>query len=190
MPKLWNETIEAHRQDVRSAILDTAGALVVEHGLRSVTMQEIAEKAGIGRATLYKYFPDVEAILFAWHERLVGAHLEQLGKLGGGEGPPGKRLEAVLEAYALIQHEHRGATELVHQLHRGEHAHHAHQHRDAMFRELLGECVKAGEVRKDVPLDELTQYCVHALAAAGELRSRNAVRRLVEVTLAGLRPPR
>lgn len=35
-----------------------------------MTMSRIAEEIGIGRATLYKYFPDVEAILLAWHERL------------------------------------------------------------------------------------------------------------------------
>src|SRR5687767_2901383 len=67
MPKLWNETIETHRRDVRDAILDATSSLVAEGGLRSVTMSLIAEKADIGRATLYKYFPDIEAILKSWH---------------------------------------------------------------------------------------------------------------------------
>src|SRR5918996_4902222 len=62
VPRLWTETIEEHRRAVRDATLDTAAALVGEHGLRSVTMSQIAEETGIGRATLYKYFPDVEAI--------------------------------------------------------------------------------------------------------------------------------
>ena len=75
MPKLWNETIAAHRRDVRDAILDSAAALLGEHGLRSVTMSQIAVATGVGRATLYKYFPDIEAILVAWHERHVGCHL-------------------------------------------------------------------------------------------------------------------
>ena len=33
VPKLWSETIAAHRREVRDAILDTAAALVDEHGL-------------------------------------------------------------------------------------------------------------------------------------------------------------
>ncbi|MGH2817757.1 MAG: TetR/AcrR family transcriptional regulator, partial [Actinomycetota bacterium] len=74
MPKLWNETIEDHRREVRGAILDTTLALVAEHGLLSVTMSQIAEETGIGRATLYKYFPDVETILLAWHERQINGH--------------------------------------------------------------------------------------------------------------------
>ena len=72
VPKLWSETIESHRSAVREATLDTTAALVAEHGLRSVTMSQIAEQTGIGRATLYKYFPDVDSILVAWHERQVG----------------------------------------------------------------------------------------------------------------------
>ncbi len=60
MPKLWTETIEEHRRAVHDATLDTTAALVREHGLAAVTMSQIAAAAGIGRATLYKYFPDVE----------------------------------------------------------------------------------------------------------------------------------
>src|SRR5882762_4556476 len=102
VPKLWNETIEAHRQAVRDATLDTTAALVAEHGLASVTMSGIAEKTGIGRATLYKYFSDVDAILAAWHERQIAGHLAELTEIRDQTDDPGKRLEAVLRAYALI----------------------------------------------------------------------------------------
>lgn len=72
VPKPWSETIETHRRAVQESILDAAAALVADQGLRDVTMSEIAEKSGIGRATLYKYVPDVETMLLAWHERQVG----------------------------------------------------------------------------------------------------------------------
>jgi len=132
VPKLWNATIETHRAAVRDAILDATLALVAERGLRGVTMAEVAARAGIGRATLYKYFGDAETILRAWHEREIGRHLAEMG--------------AIAEAAA------------------------------------------AGAVRGDVTPDELAAYCLAALAAAGELRSAAAVRRLVTITLAGLRP--
>jgi len=96
VPKLWEETIETHRRSVRQAILDTTAGLVAEHGLRAVTMSQIAEQTGIGRATLYKYFPDVDAILLSWHEQQVDHHLEQLRRLAEHAGDPRKRLEAVL----------------------------------------------------------------------------------------------
>src|SRR6266550_8384117 len=120
MPRLWNDTIEAHRRAVRDATLDTTATLVAERGLAAVTMSQIAEETGIGRATLYKYFPDVEAILVAWHERQVTGHLKYLAEVGGQAGGAGERLEAVLEAFALISHEHHG-SELAALLHRGEH---------------------------------------------------------------------
>ena len=191
MPKLWNETIEAHRRAVRDAILETTWTLVAEHGLLSVTMSRIAEETGIGRATLYKYFPDVEAILLAWHERHVIGHLEHLAELRDQAGDAGERIEAVLEAYALISHrrEHHG-TELAALVHRDEHVVRAQQQLIDMFRDLLIEAAETGEVRDDVAPDELARYCLHALAAAGSMPSEAAVHRLATVTLAGLRPPR
>lgn len=187
MPKLWNETIEAHRAAVREAILDTTWALVDEHGLRSVTMSQIAEKVGIGRATLYKYFPDVEAILLAWHERHVGGHLEELAEVSEQAGGARERLETVLGAYAIIEHR-RHASELAAHLHRGEHVAVAQRHLTDIIRDLLSEAADAGDVRDDVAPEELASYCLHALAAAGSLPSEAAVRRLVQVTMTGLRP--
>ncbi len=190
VPKLWNATIEEHRHAVREAILDATWALVAEHGLLSVTMSQIAEATGIGRGTLYKYFPDVEAILVVWHERHVGAHLDHLAELRNQAGAPGERLEAVLEAYALIcYHRQHHGEELGALLHRGEHVARTQQDLVDVIRDLLVEVAPTGDLRDDVAPDELASYCFHALTAAGSLPSEAAVRRLVTVTLAGLRPP-
>jgi AcrR family transcriptional regulator len=191
MPKLWNETIEAHRHAVREATLDATAALVTEHGLLSVTMSRIAQETGIGRATLYKYFPDVESILTAWHERQITGHLEHLTAVRDQAGDEGERLEAVLTAYALMthrRHEHHG-TEVAALLHQGKHVARAHQQLRGLISDLLAEGAKAGDLRNDVAPNELADYCLHALGAAGSLPSEAAVRRLVTVTLAGLRPP-
>lgn len=191
VPRLWNRTIEAHRRDVCDAILDTTAALAAEHGLRSVTMSAIAEKTGIGRATLYKYFADVEAILVAWHKRQVTHHVEQLVAIRDRPGDARERLERVLEAFALISHESRDHhdTELAALMHRGAHVARAEKQVSTLIRDLLGEAAAAGDVRDDVPPDELARYCLYALAAAHHLPSKPAVRRLVAVTLAGLRRP-
>jgi AcrR family transcriptional regulator len=190
MPKLWNETIEAHRRAVRDAVLDATAALVAEHGLLSVTMSQIAEETGIGRATLYKYFPDVEAILVAWHERQIGGHLNYLAELADQGREPGERLEAVLEAYALISHEFHGRhnSELAAFLHQDLHLAQARQRLKDLVRVLLTESAKTGDIRDDIASDELASYCLHALSAASSLSSKAAVHRLVQVTLAGLRP--
>ncbi len=192
MPKLWNETIAAHRREVREAIQDATAELVAEHGLRAVTMSEIAEKTGIGRATLYKYFPDVDAILQAWHHRQITGHLEHLARVRDHAGDPGRRLEAVLEAYALIARQTRTHhdAELAAFLHRDEHLAAAQQQLHDLIKELVTQGAQAGDLRDDVAPDELASYCLNALAAAGSLPSEAAVGRLVTVTLAGLRPSR
>jgi AcrR family transcriptional regulator len=192
VPKLWTETIEAHRRAVRDATLDTTAALVAEHGLPAVTMSQIAVETGIGRATLYKYFPDVNAILVAWHERQVRGHLAQLAEIRDRARGAAERLEAVLEAYALIQHDLRLAhgTEVATIIHRHEHVARAQQQLKDFIRDLLMENVQNGNVRNDVAPDELASYCLHALDAAASLPSKAGVRRLVNVTLAGLRPTR
>lgn len=187
MPKLWNETIEAHRRAVRDATLDATAALVAEGGLTSVTMSQIAQRTGIGRATLYRYFPDVEAILVAWHERQVTGHLQHLAEVRDKTGDAGGRLEAVLQAFALVSHE-RHDTELAALLHRGEHVVRAQQQLSDLVRDLLIEGAATGALRNDVAPDELASYCLHALTAASSLPSKAAVHRLVTVTLAGLRP--
>ena len=192
MPRLWSETIEAHRREVRDAILETTAALIAKRGLLSVTMSQIAEETGIGRATLYKYFPDVEAILAAWHERQISGHLDHLAAVRQEAGPAAERLEAVLEAYALIAHESHGHqnAELAAFLHRDKRVGRAQEQVHHMIRELVAEGAEAGELRGDVSPDELASYCLHAAAAARSLSSKAAVRRLVTVTLTGLRPPR
>ena len=86
VPRIWNTSIESHRAAVRQAILDTTATLVAESGVTAASMSQIAERAGIGRATLYKYFPHVETILIAWHQDRVAEHITQLTAAAGWHG--------------------------------------------------------------------------------------------------------
>lgn len=169
--------------------MSTTWRLVSEHGLLSVTMSRIAEETGIGRATLYNYFPDVEAILSAHHERHITEHLAQLTELRDRDDVAGDRLEAVLLGYARICYFRRRhhADELGTLLHRGEQVNRAQQHLHGLLHELLAEVAATGRLRTDVSPDELASYCLHALSAAGDMGSEDAVARLVRVTLAALR---
>ena len=190
MPKLWTDTIEEHRRAVRDATLDTTAALVANRGLASVTMSQIAAETGIGRATLYKYFPDVEAILAAWHQRQVTRHLNLLATVRDQGGSAGERLEAVLTTYAIITHQRPHGTELAAAVHHGEHLAEAQQQLLGFLQDLIADAANTGEVRDDVPPTELANYCLHALQAASSLPSEAAAGRLVTITLAGLRRAR
>jgi AcrR family transcriptional regulator len=191
VPRLWTDTIEEHRREVRDAVLDTTAALIAHGGLLSVTMSRIAEETGIGRATLYKYFPDVEAILLAWHERQIARHLALLTEVRDSHDDPDTRLRAVLDTYADIRHKAHGhaETEVASNLHRGAHIAGAEHQLHHLLRSVLADAAATGATRDDVPPDELASYCLHALATAADLTSKAAVRRLVTVTLTGLRSP-
>ncbi|MDF2753369.1 MAG: TetR family transcriptional regulator [Gaiellaceae bacterium] len=188
MPKLWEQTIEGHRQAVHDAALAATGALVAERGLRAVSMSEVAQLTGIGRATLYKYFPDVETMLAAWHERQIRAHLDQLEAVVATDGSAAERLSAVLREYARLSVERHG-EELATLLHRGAHVGKAQLELRELVRRLVADGATAGNFRDDVPADELADYCLHAVTAARGLRSKAAVERLITVILAGLRQP-
>jgi AcrR family transcriptional regulator len=188
MARLWNDTIAAHRREVRDAVLDAAASLAIDRSPLSITMSQIADSTGIGRATLYKYFPDVESILLAWHERQMAHHLETLAQAREKARDPRERLQTVLETWALIAREidsHHG-TELAAFLHRDTHTSKSTDQLQQMIRGLVSEASAEGNLRKDVAPDELATYCLHALTAASALPSRAAVRRLVAVTMAGL----
>ena len=155
-------------------------------------MSQIAEETGIGRATLYKYFSDVDAILVAWHERQIAGHFEYLAQVrdqAGGDA--GERLAAVLEAYAEISHESRGHhdTELAAFLHRGDQVAQAERKLRDLIRDLLAEGRKTGLFRRDVAPGDLANYCLHAVSAASGMRSKAGVASLVSVILAGARAP-
>jgi AcrR family transcriptional regulator len=148
----------------------------------------VREQSGIGRATLYKYFPDIESILAAWHERHIAGHLRLLGEISEQATDPGERLESVLRRYAGISQEHRDNSELASLLHQGEHAIRAQRHLHQFVTTLIEEASQRGEVRDDVPPAELATYRLHALTAASSMPDHTALDRLLAVTLGALRP--
>ncbi|WP_409475101.1 TetR/AcrR family transcriptional regulator [Streptomyces sp. HC307] len=130
------------------------------------------------------------SILLAWHERQISRHLDHLAEVRDRTEGAGERLEAVLRAFAFVSHESRRHhdSDLSAFLHRDQQVTEAQQRLHGMVKDLLAEGARIGEVRDDIAPGELASYCLHALTAAGDLPSKAAVRRLVAVTLAGVRP--
>ena len=67
--------------DTETALLDAALAEVLEHGIRRTTASDIARRARISRQTLYRYWPDAQAVFAALVTRELLAALP--------EAPPG-----------------------------------------------------------------------------------------------------
>ena len=71
---------------------------------------------------------------------------------------------------------------------RGEHVARAQEQLERFVRDVVADAVASGDLRDDAASEELAAYCLHALSAAAALPSKAAVRRLVAITLSGLRP--
>lgn len=51
--------------DTEVVLLDAALGEVLEHGIRRTTASDIARRAGVSRQTLYRYWPDAQALFAA-----------------------------------------------------------------------------------------------------------------------------
>ena len=55
-----------------AAIMDAVSQLLQERSVRDLTMEAVAKRAGVGKPTLYKWWPSKAALVFAmFHERLT-----------------------------------------------------------------------------------------------------------------------
>jgi AcrR family transcriptional regulator len=188
MPRIWNDTVKEHREAVRDAILDATATLAQRHGLSGVSMARIAKQTEIGRSTLYKYYPRIDAILADWHQREIDHHLEHIRAIVEGTGNAAEALRQALEAYGLNLQRGYGVADIA-TLHQADHVQSARRHLVQLVAHVIEEGARTAAFRDDVSPNELAEYCVHALAASRELSSKVAVRRLVNLTLDALQAP-
>ena len=71
----------------REAILDAAEKLFLKHPERMASVSEVAHAAGLGKGTVYLYFPSKEEMLLALHERHVAHFFSELMKKLVERGP-------------------------------------------------------------------------------------------------------
>jgi TetR/AcrR family transcriptional regulator len=74
----FQELIEKEREQRRLYILDAAEELFFAKGFSSVTMEEIAKKVGLNKATIYLYFEDKDSLFFGIVLRKMRIHLRKL----------------------------------------------------------------------------------------------------------------
>jgi AcrR family transcriptional regulator len=148
-------------------------------------MSEVAARTGITRATLYKYFGDVDAIFQEWHRATLYDHLARVAEIANGEGDPAAKLSEILETYALTVFRHHG-TGFASMLHRQEHARRAEAHLIGILAQLVGAGARSGHFRRDIPPEELARFCHSSLSSAYLLADEPAARRAAGLLLDSL----
>lgn len=87
MPRIRAESIAAHKEASRAAILDAAQKVFLANGFAGGSLTAIADVAGIPRTTIYEYFPSKGHILLAVLEDRIPPLLDQLLDPGDAETP-------------------------------------------------------------------------------------------------------
>ncbi|WP_320410143.1 MULTISPECIES: TetR/AcrR family transcriptional regulator [unclassified Rhizobium] len=89
------------------AILDSAMALVLEKDVSTVTMSEIAQRAGIPIGSLYQFFPQKAAVLKALHDRLSMEIEDRVSQIFSGvsslEEAAKRGADALFELHTLFR---------------------------------------------------------------------------------------
>jgi AcrR family transcriptional regulator len=62
----------------KDRLIDAAFDLFTERGFEQTTVDDIADRAGVGRTTFFRSFRSKEQVIFPDHERLLGAIRERL----------------------------------------------------------------------------------------------------------------
>lgn len=146
----------------RAEILEAATLVFSKHGFAAADVEEIADKAGVGKGTVYRYFPDKEGLFLAAVDRGM-RNLKTAVDVGVATAKqPLEQIAEGVRAYLTFFDEHPEIVELL--IH--ERAHFRDRttptyfvHRDANmgpWQELFRDLIRAGTVR-ELPVEQIVE---------------------------------
>ncbi|MFQ5521690.1 MAG: TetR/AcrR family transcriptional regulator [Candidatus Methylomirabilia bacterium] len=90
------------RQAMRDQILRTAADLFQEKGYRATTLDGIAARLGVSKATIYAYFRAKEEILAAISQETIAAFTRDLASIGQSRLDPEEKLRRVVRQHVRL----------------------------------------------------------------------------------------
>lgn len=97
MPRIRASSIEKHHEVMWQAITDAVGALLEEHDYASITLGQIADRAGIARNSLYRYASDKTALMFAVADRVSTPVRARVEEIAQSTRPAPARVELIID---------------------------------------------------------------------------------------------
>lgn len=178
--------VRADAQRSLDALLEAAKAVFANSGV-DAPVREIAEKAGVGVGTLYRHFPLRSDLIAAVFRREIDACADAAPVLAAAH-EPGEALAHWMQRFAAFVATKRG---LAPALHSGDPAYeplrtYFEQRVEPALRSLLESAAAAGEVRTDIPADELLS-AVSSLCMSARTVGPEQARRMVALLVDGLR---
>lgn len=93
--------IQSRSRVTVDAIFEATIQVLLSDGLAALTTTRVAERAGVSVGTMYQYFPNKKALVFALNERYLNALAERVeATCAGMVGKPvAEMVEALIETY-------------------------------------------------------------------------------------------
>ncbi len=149
-------------------------------------LEEIARRAGVGIGTLYRHFPDRDALVAAVFQGELDALVDLAARLSG-QRPPVAALSAWMSAVVRHTAAYRGLGDSL-MCGRAESMGVCQDRLRAAGAELLSTARNAGEVRADARIEDLMHLvCAVALAADRSPADPGLADRLLDLAVDGLR---
>src|SRR3954452_1753677 len=95
--------IAATKQEAREIILRGVEKLLARHGYRKMTMDQLAQEVGIGKGTIYLYFPSKEELVLSHIDAIVDEVCQRLGEIAATRREPEQKLLDMLVERVLIR---------------------------------------------------------------------------------------
>jgi AcrR family transcriptional regulator len=162
---------ERKKREVRRKIYDAAFALFVEKGFDATTVDEIAQRADVGKGTVFNYFPRKTSLLAAlagdWTDRLI----EKFGPVSGWRGSTRTQLERAFRFLADLGARNPALSRLaleesLRRMHEGGDAPSAVDDPVEGFRRITPSVLRRGQERGDVRRDIDPEHAAELIESA------------------------
>jgi AcrR family transcriptional regulator len=106
-------------ENIKDSILDAVDRLLARHGYKKMTIEDLARAVGIGKGTIYLYFPSKQEIVLSYVDRIFNRLLESLWKIARSEAPFSDRIKLMMISrvqmfYDFRRHYAESLTETLH----------------------------------------------------------------------------
>ncbi len=164
MPKISGSNLEEHRENTRAALFHALSSLLRKQSFESITMTQIARRAGVGRTAVYNHFGDKESLLFDLMSTMTEQFTQTLSEALSHTDDPLERLRIYIRAQLeLKQHFHLSEGVNLRNLVRTQPAEkvRAHAHVvEHILHHLIAQAHAAGIITE--PPSPLTMLMVHS----------------------------
>ena len=164
MPKIIGESLASHRELTRARLFEALGSLMGEQSFESITMSQIAERAGVGRTAVYNHFADKEVLLLAYMREVTSEFARVLKQRLEAEPDPLMRLRIYIRSHLqMIGRYHVKAGMGLRRQMSGQGASHLHDHAGLVGEVLIGildEAMECGLIAEQNTLGAV--HLIHA----------------------------